>query len=134
MDRKVTFVQSVSDIITNSSSEVFMVYSDQSFKQIKELVNAILAINGENKYTFDDLFEVEANMDKEWFLGQYPEYDGLSDEELLEKARQYDEENYGEGYPYVNGYVVTAKNVAHDDIAAKLSSLDRIFESYVSYC
>jgi hypothetical protein len=134
MDRKVTFVQSVSDIITNSSSEVFMVYSDQSFKQIKELVNAILAINGENKYTFDDLFEVEANMDREWFLEQYPEYDGLSDEELLEKARQYDEENYGEGYPYVNGYVVTAKNVAHDDIAAKLSSLDRIFESYVSYC
>ena len=134
MDRKVTFVQSVSDIITNSSSEVFMVYSDQSFKQIKELVNAILAINGENKYTFDDLFEVEANMDKEWFLEQYPEYDGLSDEELLEKARQYDEENYGEGYPYVNGYVVTAKNVAHDDIAAKLSSLDRIFESYASYC
>lgn len=134
MDRKVTFVQSVSDIITNSSSEVFMVYSDQSFKQIKELVNAILAINGENKYTFDDLFEVEANMDKEWFLEQYPEYDGLSDEELLEKARQYDEENYGEGYPYVNGYVVTAKNVAHDDIAAKLSSLDKIFESYVSYC
>ena len=134
MDRKVTFVQSVSGIITNSSSEVFMVYSDQSFKQIKELVNAILAINGENKYTFDDLFEVEANMDKEWFLEQYPEYDGLSDEELLEKARQYDEENYGEGYPYVNGYVVTAKNVAHDDISAKLSSLDKIFESYVSYC
>jgi hypothetical protein len=134
MNKKVTFVQSVSDIITNSSSEVFMVYSDQSFKQIKELVNAILAINGENKYTFDDLFEVEANMDREWFLEQYPEYDGLSDGELLEKARQYDEENYGEGYPYVNGYVVTAKNVAHDDIAAKLSSLDRIFESYVSYC
>lgn len=134
MDRKVTFVQSVSDIITNSSSEVFMVYSDQSFKQIKELVNAILAINGENKYTFDDLFEVEANMDKEWFLEQYPEYDGLSDEELLEKARQHDEENYGDGYPYVNGYVVTAKNVAHDDIATKLSLLDKIFESYVAYC
>lgn len=134
MNKKVTFVQSVSDIITNSSSEVFMVYSDQSFKQIKELVNAILAINGENKYTFDDLFEVEANMDKEWFLEQYPEYDGLSDEELLEKARQHDEDNYGDGYPYVNGYVVTAKNVAHDDIATKLSSLDRIFESYVSYC
>ena len=111
-----------------------MVYSDQSFKQIKELVNAILAINGENKYTFDDLFEVEANIDKDWFLENHPEYDGLSDKELLEKARQYDEDNCGEGYPYVNGYVVTAKNVAHDDIAAKLSSLDKIFDSYVSYC
>lgn len=134
MNKKVTFVQSVSDIITNSSSEVFMVYSDQSFKQIKELVNAILDINGENKYTFDDLFEVEANMDKEWFLDEYPEYDGLSDKELLEKARQHDEDNCREGYPYVNGYVVTAKNVAHDDIATKLSSLDSIFETYVSYC
>ena len=134
MDRKVTFVQSVSDIITNSSSEVFMVYSDNSFKQIKELVNAILSINSENKYTFDDLFEVKAHMDEEWFLEQYPEYSGLSYDELLEKARQIDDDNCGEGYPYVSGYVVTAKNNKHTDIASKLSELDRIFESYVSYC
>lgn len=134
MSKKNVIVQSVSDIITNSSSEVFMVYSDQSFKQIKELVNAILSINSDNKYTFDDLFEVKAHLDEEWFLEQYPEYEGIPYDELIEKARQIDEDNYGEGYPYVSGYVVTAKNNKHEDIASKLSELDRIFESYVSYC
>lgn len=134
MSKKNVIVQSVSDIITNSSSEVFMVYSDQSFKQIKELVNAILSINSDNKYTFDDLFEVKAHLDEECFLEQYPEYEGIPYDELIEKARQIDEDNYGEGYPYVSGYVVTAKNNKHEDIASKLSELDRIFESYVSYC
>lgn len=134
MSKKNVIVQSVSDIITNSSSEVFMVYNDQSFKQIKELVNAILSINSDNKYTFDDLFEVKAHLDEEWFLEEYPEYEGIPYDELIEKARQIDEDNCGEGYPYVNGYVVTAKNNKHEDIASKLSNLDRIFESYVSYC
>lgn len=126
-------IQSVSDIITNSSSEVFMVYNNESFKDIKELVNAILNINKDNKYTFDDLFEIKALLEKEYFLESYPEYEGMTDDELLEKARCIDEENC-EGYPFVCGYEVTAKKTENEEVAGILSKIDRIFETYVSYC
>lgn len=126
-------IQSVSDIITNSSSEVFMVYNNESFKDIKELVNAILNINKDNKYTFDDLFEIKAVLDEEYFLDSYPEYEGMTDDELLEKARRIDEDKY-EGYPFVCGYEVTAKKTENEEVAGILSKIDRIFETYVSYC
>ena len=42
---KVIKIQSVSDIITNSSSEVFMVYDVDGLERIKELVNAVLSLS-----------------------------------------------------------------------------------------
>ena len=125
--------QSVSDIITNSSTEVFMVYDENSLKQIKELVNAILDL-GNNKERFDDLFECEITFDRERLLDEYPEYEDLTNEELLEKAYEYDDENSYEGYPVVDGYVITAKNVKDDALAKKLSELDKIFNTYAAYC
>lgn len=50
-------IQSISDIITNSSTEVFIVYDVHNKDSIKNLVNAILSIDGH--YTFDDLFQIE---------------------------------------------------------------------------
>ena len=131
---KILKIQSVSDIITNSSTEVFMVYDDNALKQIKELVNAMLSLNENNKYTFDDLFIIEAYLDTDEFLGEYPEYKGLTDEQLLQKAYEIDEENYCDGYPYVSGYTVVAKDPKNDEIAKKLSKLDKIFETYATYC
>ena len=131
---KITFkVQSVSDIITNSSTEVFMVYNEDSIKQIKELVNAILDLSG-NKERFDDLFECEITFDKERLLDEYPEYENLTKEELLQKAYEYDYEYSYEGYPVVDGYVITAKNIKDDALAKKLSEIDKIFDTYASYC
>ena len=128
------FIQSISDIITNSSTEVFMVYDKRAFDDIKDLVNAILNINKDNEYTFDDLFEIKESFDKEEFLYQYPQYKSLKDDEIIEKAHKIDDENYGEGYPYVNGYIVKAKNPKNNEVAEKLSNINRIFETYVSYC
>lgn len=133
MENKILKIQSISDIITNSSTEVFMVYDDHSFKAIKELVNAILSINKDNKYTFDDLFTVEALFDKESFLSENPEYKDLTDDELLQKAYEYDEDNY-DSYPYVNNYIVKAKSKVHDDVAQVLSQIDNIFQTYARYC
>ena len=126
-------IQSVSDIITNSSTEVFMVYDDTSFKNIKDLVNAILSLNKDNTYTFDDLFTVEASFDKEGFISMFPEYKDLSDSELLQKAYEYDDDNY-DGYPLVNSYVVKAKSNVHDKVAVELSKIDQIFQTYARYC
>lgn len=127
-------IQSISDIITNSSTEVFMVYDKRAFDDIKDLVNAILNINKDNEYTFDDLFEIKESFDKEEFLYQYPQYKSLKDDEIIEKAHEIDDENYREGYPYVNGYIVKAKNPKNKEVAEKLSNINRIFETYACYC
>ena len=130
MNREIK-IQSVSDIITNSSTEVFMVYDNSAFKNIKELVNAILALAGSDQ-TFDDLFEIKACV-SEYFLDEYPEYAGLTEDEILEKARMIDEDNY-DSYPYVNHYKVVAKDVKNDNTAKILSQIDGIFDTYARYC
>jgi hypothetical protein len=130
MNREIK-IQSVSDIITNSSTEVFMVYDNSAFKNIKELVNAILALAGSDQ-TFDDLFEIKACV-SEYFLDEYPEYAGLTENEILEKARMIDNDNY-DGYPYVNHYKVVAKDVKNDNTAKILSQIDEIFDTYARYC
>lgn len=131
MEKKTVKIQSVSDIITNSSTEVFMVYDDSAFKNIKELVNTILALAGSDQ-TFDDLFEIKACVN-EYFIEEYPEYANLSEDELLAKAQEIDDESY-EGYPYVNGYEVTAKDVKDAPTAKILSRIDEIFDTYAHYC
>lgn len=55
--------KSITDVITNSSSEVFTIYRDGGIKTIKEIVNAIMNINPNNKYTFDDLFDIRYKFD-----------------------------------------------------------------------
>ena len=124
-------VQSASDIITNSSSEVFMVYDSHAFKNIKELVNAILAATG-YEHTFDDMFEIKANVSED-FLCENPEYAGLSDEEILSRAYEHDNDRY-DGWPVVNSYTVTAKDEKYKDAAKMLSQIDGIFETYAMYC
>ena len=53
-------IKSLTDVITNSSTEVFTVYNKEAVNNIKELVNAILALNNKtSNLTFDDLFEVD---------------------------------------------------------------------------
>lgn len=131
MEKKTVKIQSVSDIITNSSTEVFMVYDESAFKSIKELVNAILSLGGCEK-KFDDLFEIKPVV-SDYFLEEYPEYAELTEEEILQKAYEIDKDSY-EGYPYVNGYEVIAKDTKDEPTAKILSQIDNIFETYAQYC
>lgn len=50
-------IQSISDIITNSSTEVYTIYTKNDIKTIKSIVDALLAVNGD--LTFDDLFDIK---------------------------------------------------------------------------
>ena len=50
-------IQSMVDVITNSSTEVYTIYTKNDIKTIKSIVNALLAVNGD--LTFDDLFDIE---------------------------------------------------------------------------
>ena len=63
MDKKVMFVihpHSIVDVITNSSTELFVIDTDKSMETIKDILQE--AINLHNKaegtsYTFEDIFE-----------------------------------------------------------------------------
>ena len=78
-------IQSISDIITNSSTEVFCMYSQRDKEEIKKLVNAILALSN-SVVTFDDLFEIK--MDVKWDAA-YHIWDG--DEEVQQKYKSEDD-------------------------------------------
>lgn len=131
MKKYIFKIQSVSDIITNSSTEVFMVYDESAFKSIKEIVNAILESTGFEQ-RFDDLFEIKAIV-SEGFVDDYPDYKGYPEDQIIEAARRIDEDNY-DGWPYVNSYEVVAKDVKNAKLAKVLSGFDTIFETYSRYC
>ena len=79
-------INSITDVITNSSSSVFVVHKESDIDSIKELVNAILSING--NYTFDDLFNIEMIIDPwcvEYYLDDLVEdFDKKLSEECIE--------------------------------------------------
>ena len=53
-------IKSLTDVITNSSTEVFTIYNKGAINKIKEIVNSILALSDTtSNLTFDDLFEVD---------------------------------------------------------------------------
>ena len=53
-------IKSLTDVITNSSTEVFTIYNKEAVNKIKQMVNSILALSdATSNLTFDDLFEVD---------------------------------------------------------------------------
>lgn len=147
-------VQSISDLITNSSTEVFIVYDSTNIDSIKNIVNAILAID--SSYTFDDLFTLKMivsehaidKMYREWddyFPGKtkpdseedFVNYiDSLSDSELYTMEDNWIDNDrstyYWEYDTFYEGYQVNIKEgVEKSDKLQKavdaIRSLDSIF-------
>ncbi|WQJ53658.1 MAG: hypothetical protein [Wendovervirus sonii] len=52
-------IQSVSDIITNSSSEVFMVINDNQVKGLKEVISKMLKAFGNISEPIDEILEIK---------------------------------------------------------------------------
>lgn len=102
---------SMSDVITNSSSEVFCIYDKDSIRRIKELVDSLLP---EGK-TFDDIFNLEV-------LISYNAPEGISEEEAL----SHDSVST---YPfYVEGFKISSKDPKYQQAAKKLTDIDVIFD------
>lgn len=146
-------IQSVSDVITNSSTTVFTVYSRSDLDTVKDIVNAILAIDG--KYTFDDLFTIHMSIDdyaiEDWyndseslqerFRNVDELYDLLveADTEVVEEFEDMyaDQDYYGRSF--YNGYYVRIKEgVENSEVlqAARnaINRLDCIFDHDYSEC
>ena len=115
-----------SDVITNSSSEVFVMYDREGVESMKKLVNSILECAGSTE-TFDTLFDVDF---------EYSEYyirrnENMTKEEMYNRAI---EDNWnGEGVPSIVGIKVTPKDEKNAKTAELLSNIDNIFESESRY-
>ena len=136
-------IQSMTDVITNSSTSVFCVYEPQNIKTIKNLVNSILAISGE--YTFDDLFDIRFsyNFDSiDYFLKEEKGIPYREQNSFMESLTKEDfnrvlkEASESEGYTFeesdfYNGIVVTVKPEIDSEKAEKaaklISQIDSIF-------
>lgn len=113
-----------SDIITNSSSEIYCVYSKHGISLIKDIVNSILKI-ANSKETFDSLFEIKLIPNEyieEDFIDEY-DREPVSEDELIEYALGLQ----GEG-PVFDGISVTAKDEKNKEAAHLLSYIDGIFQ------
>lgn len=129
-------VQSISDVITNSSTEVYITYYPSDKDAIINVVNAILAINGGGK--FEDYFEFK------WIPNEDFLYDEWVDNEIKIPFEQW-VESLPESYlfsdyqrwidcrNFIEGYSITAKDPKNSKAADLLTSLDSIFSTDVSY-
>lgn len=151
-------IQSISDLITNSSTEAFVVYDKSNIRDIKNLVNSILSLIDSSK-TFDDYFTIEMLInydDLHWIFDTYCEDEDFYDEvpefktysEMgYEEAKKFleslplekiksifdwaNDENYYRRYQLYEGFVVNTKD-ENDPIVKKVASVinnvDNIFD------
>ena len=129
-------IQSISDVITNSSTEVYITYYPSDKDAIINVVNAILAINGDGK--FEDYFEFK------WIPNEDFLYEKWKEDEIEIPLEQWVEslpesflfsnyERWDNCYNFIEGYSITAKDPKNSKAADLLTSLDSIFTTDVSY-
>ncbi len=156
--KRIVKIQSISDLITNSSTEAFVVYDKGNVRDIKNLVNSILSLLDPSK-TFDDYFTIEMLInyddlqrifwryhDDEKCYEDVPELKGFGemDNEEAEKFLEslplerveeiFEWANDGDGYrryQLYEGFAVNAKD-ENDPIARKvaiaINNVDNIFD------
>ena len=131
-------IQSISDIITNSSTEVYITYYGCDKTAIINLVNAILAINGDG--CFEDYFEFEWIPNKDYLRDLWEDekietpfevwLKTLTEDDLFDtfqRAYDYEERNY------VEGYRIIPKDPKNKHAADLIAGLDSIFTHDISY-
>ena len=74
MDRNIINIQSITDIVTNSSTEVFIRVKETAINTVKELINDLLKISGSTLQA-DDLFTIEILYDDSSDLMVTPKQD-----------------------------------------------------------
>lgn len=153
-------IQSISDLITNSSTEAFVVYDQGNVEDIKNLVNSILSLLDSSK-TFDDYFTIEMLVnyeDLDWILGRHCNDETLYEEipelktyneaqdvqtflesltvERIEAIFEWENDSSWEHhwYPY-EGFMINAKSVdpTVQKVATVINSIDNIFSVDYSY-
>lgn len=137
-------IQSLSDIITNSSSETYIVLKYDSVNAVKEIIDSILALAGSNRH-WNDFFEIkeiiddknwaielykEKNWDEEFGTFEEPEYD-----ELIEFVHNLNECNwYDSDEPILDTSLsITPINPESEKAAKLLKQLNNLFDFQERY-
>lgn len=144
-------IKSITDVITNSSTEAFTIIPPNSVETIKKAVNELIKLAGV-PFIFDDLFEIEQvglsqsdieNEDFEYYcnaLGLDPST--ATPEEVFKRSKvpgaEYESlmNGYHEGYPATDQkYVIIPKLGEYGDAAVALQEmLNGTFEANWSSC
>lgn len=85
-------IRSITDVITNSSTEVFAYVDKGTIEKIKELFNLIVSLTS-GKGCFDDYFEISLVPNKyaeDYWDGEKP-WEDLNEEEKLDFCLNYEE-------------------------------------------
>lgn len=85
-------ISSITDVITNSSTEVFAYVNKGTVEKIKELFNLIVSLTS-GKGCFDDYFEISLVPNKyaeDYWDGEKP-WEDLNEEEKLDFCLNYEE-------------------------------------------
>jgi hypothetical protein len=128
-------IQSINDIITNSSSEVVVRYDKEGVKQLKELVNSIIAPFTELR--FDDLFTLTYS--REFY--DWDDNDSVDDEipedhpdldKILENSWK---KTWDGGYPDIQGVIIRPREGKEcmKQAADLLQTVANIFDTEIIY-
>ena len=118
-------IKSLTDVITNSSTEVFTIYN---VNKIKQMVNSILALSdATSNLTFDDLFEVD-----------YRLYDYGTGELIINLVEKLKEKGYIEHAEAINATVTTEEelwnyskqNNIYDVVIEIIEKIDDNYDDY----
>lgn len=104
--KKIVKIQSISDLITNSSTEAFVVYDKSNMRDIKNLVNSILSLLNPYK-TFDDYFTIEMLInydDLHWIFERYYEDEDFYEE--IPEFKTYSEMGYEEATKFLKSLLL----------------------------
>lgn len=139
-------IQSISDIITNSSSEVYTILEYDAVESVKRIIDSILALAGHG-FHWDDFFKIEEDFDEEdaleyhkeqWENSEHEEgeeYKEPSHDELLDFVHEFNEEAWDSG----DGHIIETylKFIPIDpdakESAALLHKLNELFDAQVVY-
>ena len=147
-------IQSITDVVTNSSSEIYTIYTSGDIKTIKSIVNALLAVNGDS--TFDDLFDIEMLISDYVFENlweksielqkEYPNEDDFNkylktctNQNDLDRFKDIWYDDPWHSYPsFYDGYSVTLKPGIEkteklEQAIRAIQTLDNIFDHEVCY-
>lgn len=117
-------IQSISDLITNSSSEVFIIYTKEGIESFKEIISTLI---GED---FDKRFNLEVYCDEN-AIDEYAESGSeLSFEDWCFEQNQ----NSWECSTYVRGFGIIARDPEYIKQANALNQIYNLFESETRYC
>lgn len=133
-------VQSINDVITNSSSETFLAIHSDTLDSVKEICTSLIGLGMDSEEAallgrspeFDDYFTIEVNWrDKEAAEEAWDEEGNVGT--LEEFAIKMDSED-SDHYPYLNGFTVKAKSPEYEKVAEKVNKMNDLFNATEYYC